>query len=274
MENYQTLMSLKQIKTLMNSKLKYDLIELVTRRLRISKKEFYNAYGMSKGNDVEFYMTLLKDYVKPIDDVKDQAFKFRARKRLEEINGLIKDNKVTMYFDLGSDDCLIPSTIANHYGLDKDHAYASDITDKCKFDDNLTFVMLEVNEHSKVYNDGLLGVFDLLTAFQSLHHVVDLDFRLSEMESMAKNGCHLLIREHDANDGLVKMLIDVEHLLYEVFLESRDLNDFIINYYARYFSVDELSTILDKYGFEKRYVEYQKKKNNSTRYYYSVYVKV
>jgi len=271
MSEYYRLNSLKQIKTLFNSKFRNDLIELVGRRLRVSKDFIYECYK-DADNDLDFYIGLMKGFKKY--GGKDQAFEYRAKKRLNDVKNIIGEHEVFMYLDYGSDDCLIPNTISKDYGLNKSSAFASDISDKCEYDSNVTFLKLVPFEHSHIYNKKYAESFDLFSAFQSLHHVKDLDFRMEEFRDLAKKGCYFIIREHDASSVFIRMLIDVEHLLYEVFLEDRDLDDFIMNYYALYFSKKELVDLMEKYGFRLVFSERMELKKNPTKYYYSLFERI
>ena len=59
--------------------------------------------------------------------------------------------------------------------------------------------------------------FDVVTCFQVLHHVnlSELNRTISELYRVLKKGGILIIREHDCIDDNVRLLIDIEHTLYE-----------------------------------------------------------
>jgi len=110
----------------------------------------------------------------------------------------------------------------------------------------------------------------MITAFQSIHHMEDRDFRLEEISELCEQNCVFIIREHDANDDLIKMFIDIEHLIYEVLIDDLDINDFVKTYYANYLSKQQLEKLMNKFNFVKKY---EGNIFGDTRYYYSAYVK-
>jgi SAM-dependent methyltransferase len=267
---YYSLQSGKQIETLMNSYLKPSFLKFIDRRLKINNNLFNKIYHNSK-DDFEIYNELIK-YAKLNFKSKDEAFDFRAKKRVEDINNIldiIGRHSFSRYIDIGSDDCIITDSIREYLNLDIDNTFASDITNKCKKKEQVTFVKLIPFKHSTLYKDINFDTFDMITAFQSIHHMEDRDFRMQEITDLCKDKAVFIIREHDAIDDLLKMFIDIEHLIYEVIIDNIDLNEFINTYYAHYFSKNELEEFMNKFGFQKIY---DSNTFGDTRYYYSAYI--
>lgn len=120
--------------------------------------------------------------------------------------------------------------------------------------------------------------FNLITCFVSLHHLNSLDRSLKELSRVCANDGLLLIREHDCNSEGLRVVIDIEHSLFE--LTSQDPNfNYLQSYYATYWSKSELESILKQYGFEKLDWNIVPAHSNPdgtkgpTRYYYSVFKK-
>lgn len=269
--SYQTLNSRKQIQAIINSNIRKVFLKFIERRLGIDSIQFYDIYNSSNKDDFEIYKKI-KQLIKLRFSDKDKAFNSRAAIRSEDVSKILKQlnvNGLSKYLDVGSDDCRIPIAIADKLSIVE--AYGSDITDNCEDEEEIEFIKLVPFEHSSLYTKENINTFDLMTAFQSLHHIEDIDFRLEELSELCKEGCTFIVREHDAINNEIKMLIDIEHLIYEVLIDGVDIKEFTKNYYARYFSIIELEDLLRKYEFEK---VYQGEIFGFTRYYYSAYRKI
>ena len=124
------------------------------------------------------------------------------------------------------------------------------------------------------------NMFNLVTAFVSLHHVTELDFTLRQLNRIIKKDGYLAIEEHDCIDIVDKMLADLEHTWWrmnnavtgkrKIDFENLDKN----NYYSWF----EWDIIMKEYGFQKiTYVIHetgQKEIIMPTRLYYFIYQKV
>ena len=122
-------------------------------------------------------------------------------------------------------------------------------------------------------------MFNLVTAFVSLHHVSNLDFTLRELNRLMKKGGYLILEEHDCIDVVDKMLTDLEHLWwksYNSFLKKTRIN-YDELFPSKYYSWFEWDIIMKRYGFQK--ISYkphetgQKERITPTRIYYFVYQK-
>jgi hypothetical protein len=122
---------------------------------------------------------------------------------------------------------------------------------------------------------------DVITCFQVLHHVQDLDYTVRDLVKKLKTGGMFIIREHDCNDAVTRVLIDVEHSLFEVVKkETVELNAgylFETIDSDKYKSISAWTSYLRGHGLELM-DEFKKLHNESpkgvTRYTYRVYKKM
>ena len=91
-------------------------------------------------------------------------------------------------------------------------------------------------------------MFSLASIMMVLHHVEDLDLMLRETNRIMILGGYVIIKEHDASTCIDYMLIDIEHMLYDVVTHDRDESCFT-DYYGKYYDKFELALILSHYGF-------------------------
>ena len=107
-----------------------------------------------------------------------------------------------------------------------------------------------------------------------LHHVKHLNPLLSDIYRVLKYNGYLVLREHDSNIPGLNMIIDIEHILYDVLIDSIDsqktknmLSDTV------YRSKNDWDNILKNNGFTRIGSIKQKMKNNPTNHYYTIYKK-
>jgi len=256
----------------MNSPLRNKFINTLSNRLGLNYNQINNIIA-SSNDDREIYDKLSENKKLSFQD-KQKAFEYRAAKRLEAIvkifDELHIDNNFNRYLDIGSDDCMIPGRIAKYLELSKKDAFGSDITNKCISKD-ITFIKLTPFVHSKLYTQDNIDSFDLVTAFQSLHHIEDRDFRLEEISNICMKDAVFILREHDAVSNLLKMIIDIEHALYDIVIDEMEYEEFVDSYYASYMNRDQLKDLLEKFGFKNIYEDDNK---TITNIYYSVFIKI
>lgn len=272
MTQYYGLNSNKQIETLLNSSLKNIFLRFIYSRLGVDSRTVFQLFNSSH-TEREFYSKLQKN-IELSFKTREDAINSRASKRLEDFMRItselnINPESLKRYLDIGSDDCMIPVAITDYLRLNRDNSFSSDIIERCG-NDEVTFIHLIPFEHSQLFTEQYFKSFDLFTAFQSFHHIEDINFRMNELVQLSDDDCIFFIREHDADTNEMKMLIDIEHLIYEVLIEGRDYNDFIDNYYSNYMNEEELKELMGGFGFERIF---KSEPFGFTRYYYSVFVK-
>lgn len=78
------------------------------------------------------------------------------------------------------------------------------------------------------------GSVDVITAFQSLHHIVNVSRTFQEIKRILAPGGVCLIKEHDCWTPFQAMTIDVEHLIYMICDEGFTRQDtYFINLFNR-----------------------------------------
>lgn len=269
-------------------------------------------------NDEEIYKALIQyANITP----KMQGINRRAQSRVRDLNfmysyipfQLMKKQRDFTYLDLGGDGS-ITSAIGSYLELEKDNIINADVDDwldkGLSEKGNYDITYITINKTGRLpFSDNK---FSLVTAFQVLHRIEDIDNRLQELYRIIKPGGFLLIREHDVNNECTQLLADIEHSLYEMVLNNKlddktedklednlelpEHNVFLENYQAFYRSSDEWTKMLKIYGFEyikninqrlsdvKRYnntrgvgrdayISESKSDKNPTRSYYVMYRK-
>lgn len=181
------------------------------------------------------------------------------------------------YLDIGSGDCSIPVSISEVLQIPLKNVYCTDVDNWYeKFNiekkSEINFEVLVDGKNTSFKNE----VFDFVTCFQSLHHVEKIDSRLSDISRITRRGGYFLIREHDCFSDEIRMLIDIEHCIYETVLgEYRE--SFIKEYMGFYKNKYEWTSLLRKYGFVYvRNINYNISygKYNPTKFYYGLYKKI
>lgn len=200
----------------------------------------------------------------------------RGKNRLNDLNEfindgiLINDSNLESYLDIGCSDGIITSTIGQGLGFKLSNIYATDIiVSKNKLDPLITFKLCD--GHKLDFSDKQ---FNLITLFQVMHHMVNIDEMLAELARVCKFNAIIIIREHDLEETkfhtLNNNLYKIEHELYEILFDHVPYEEFINNYYAKYDTMDGWTKKLKKYGFNL--INTRKiSKFNPTNYYYAIY---
>jgi ubiquinone/menaquinone biosynthesis C-methylase UbiE len=105
------------------------------------------------------------------------------------------------------------------------------------------------------------GMFDFVTMIQVLHHIDDPMFALQELYRVMKDDAYMFIREHDCQSLEDHVVINMEHMIYDVTIAGSQ--EAYYNYRAYYFSYERLQTMLASVGFVVRYRTDAKPPSNS-----------
>ncbi len=200
---------------------------------------------------------------------------------LKSIIGDIILPKNLVYLDYGFGDGSKTIAVKNIFDIPIKNVYGLEVQEVFDGQENtrekLKFKYEIINEGKNFnYKDNM---FNLVTAFVSLHHVIDLDFTLRQLNRIIKKDGYLAIEEHDCIDIVDKMLADLEHTWWKtnnavVRKKEIDFNS-SDNYYYSWFEWD---IIMKEYGFKK--INYgihetgQKEIIMPSRLYYFVYQKI
>jgi|688.fasta_scaffold53317_4 SAM-dependent methyltransferase len=123
-----------------------------------------------------------------------------------------------------------------------------------------------LNNH-KIHNNSL----DLITAFQVFHHILDVSTTLKLLYDLLKPGGYLIIREHDCNNNTTRMLIDVEHIIYDYVYNN--LQNSINDYFAYYRTKEQWIDIITNVGFKHIPTNNLNLNKNITNYYFDIFIK-
>lgn len=205
---------------------------------------------------LKLMISILRVYVKkPVDHT-------RADERVKSILSILP-TKVEYYLDYGCGDGSITSQLGQALRLDSQHTFGIDI--HAESNPNITYLF-----------GGDTGLktqsIDLVTAFVSFHHIVDLDGAMKEITRVLKPGGSLIIREHN-HDGseLLRSFLNLIHM----FIAIRDHADCDLSAITsiKYRSSSEWTTYIESFGF-KLHKTTTYEGNNPQKLYYASYTKL
>tara|TARA_B100000902_G_C27321135_1_gene924562 strand:- start:50 stop:1075 length:1026 start_codon:yes stop_codon:yes gene_type:complete len=182
-------------------------------------------------------------------DKKVKQMKFVLEREFVEVNF-----KPKTYLDFGCGDCKLVKYLGEALNIKKENIYGADIESWGNYSNDkrskldINFVDLKLNQKFN-FKDNM---FSVISAMMVLHHIENLDFCLKEMNRIMEMGGYFFITEHMVVNYLEKMLVDIEHSIYEI--AYRNNNDYHKTFVNNYYYITEWSVILNKYGFE--YVNY------------------
>lgn len=257
---------------LSNNELKSRLEKLL-QKFKIDLSMVLKMFDESKETtikDIEIYQKLCQT----IGTTYQNNFgKSRGIKRYNDIKQYIP-NSVIGYMDIGAGDCEITADIAYKLGLKKFDAIGIDNTGQPskRASKMITHYIVKPGEKLPLQNNKV----NLITAFQSLHHFQDLQYKLEEIMRVSEtNKSILVIREHDiGNQSILRPLVDIEHLLYMICFENMTWHQAIEEYYAYYRTQYEWDALLQKNGWKlinKIIRNRESMSNDPTNYYYAIY---
>lgn len=252
-----------------------DLIELLMKlffgpdRTRTQEvKKVINAMLKNKKDDVQILNSLRRFTQKGPSFDRGISRSKDIKKLLTSIPPL----NVNSYLDFGGGDGSVSTSIAKLFGVPKDKAFTADVnrwfdrSHSRKFEEDVTYITLKEDQPIPLPDNSI----DVVTCFQVLHHVKNIDFVLSELNRVSKN--ILIIREHDCRNNIDRTLIDIEHSVFEMCIEESPNVKYLNDYQAWYRSEKEWIKLIEKHNF--RHVKHQMSlRPTPSRYYYSIFVK-
>lgn len=190
----------------------------------------------------------------------------RAKDMIKFLLPQLSSIKISTYLDFGGGDGSISSAIAKVFQISKKNAFSADVEkwfDRSvhKTFDNITYIILKEGQGIPLPDKSI----DLVTCYQTLHHIRNIDMVLSELKRVCKYV--LIVREHDCQTNAHRTLIDLEHSMYEISLEDNPNIHYLDFYEAWYRSKEEWAELFAKYNFVQTYMS---DPAGPTRYYYSI----
>jgi ubiquinone/menaquinone biosynthesis C-methylase UbiE len=261
---FKDVKSNEQIKTVIKYSKMYDTN--LYSRLRILLTKQINNWvfhklinvNLEKKTDDEIYKfihELKRKYPKIKPKFKKGLFDRKNERYAHWINGFLTewkyDNKLLKnkkWLDFGCGDGNKTIGIQKYAKLPEKNIYTADIYEwfNYKGDRKLPFNFIPIKKNKPLPIKK--NEFNIVSVIMVLHHVKNIDNLLSEMNRIIKMGGALYLIEHDAFTDGDKMLVDIEHALYET-----ENKNFKKEYYCRCFNFIEREIIFEKYGFKRQY---------------------
>ena len=158
--------------------------------------------------------------------------------------------KPESYLDFGCGDCKLVKLFGESINIKAENMYGADIeswgnyTNEKRSDIDINFVELKKNTKYD-FKDNM---FSVISCMMVLHHIPNLDFCLKELNRIMKMDGYLYLTEHMILNYLEKMLVDIEHSIYEI--AYRNNPDYYKTYINNFYYLVEWDVILNHYGFE------------------------
>jgi SAM-dependent methyltransferase len=131
------------------------------------------------------------------------------------------------------------------------------------------FYKKKIEDYKLPYVDG---TFDLVTAFNSLHHTRNLESMIKELHRIMKPGGYLIIREHDCWNAFDAMLVDIEHAIF-MHHNNENFDEYYITY-KNYFGWDLVLNKYFKYTYADNYYTSLRNEISPTRGWYGFYMRI
>lgn len=193
----------------------------------------------------------------------------RAMSRVNDLKRWITESPKT-YLDFGAGDCEITSAMKKSFKIPK--VVAIDTRVNCSQEILKNIEHIVVSSDEKKIPVGT-GEFDLVSCFQTLHHVENIESKLKEFSRIVKKGGLLVIREHNVNDPSVNMLVDIEHMIYDVTKKGVSFDEAKKEYPLFAHSASEWDVLFGAHGFKPVGKFEPRMRSNPTNHYYAAYKK-
>lgn len=231
------------------------------------KKLLKSIYGIKHINTVDAIIKNSKNDIEIYNQIKSKLYKpdpyaepfNRGISRVKDLKPILNPHrKFNFYIDIGCGDGEITTEIHKAYvnpqkgitlGIDYKNELFPD-SGKGRIDKRKKINLINydgVNIPAK--NNSV----DLITCFQSLHHIPNKMNTIKEIARVVKKNGIVIIREHDAQTEDDKKYIDIQHILYGYL---KDDNKYILNNYKAYY--ESLNSYVKKFkslGFQCIYIK-------------------
>jgi 2-polyprenyl-3-methyl-5-hydroxy-6-metoxy-1,4-benzoquinol methylase len=181
-------------------------------------------------------------------------------------NHIPNNLKITSLMDFGGNNGDAAHIIGDKLSVDPKNTYSVDVTDWVseKWSPRSDIVFIHTNKmHDKnIMEDNSV---DLIMAMHVLHHI-----NMKEIKTIIKTFDRILSKkgiiilyEHDCNSVLMKNLIDLEHIIFDVVISKKiTYEKFIKSYFAEYKTKEEFEKIFSKYFKKYKTIELNNKDNS------------
>jgi SAM-dependent methyltransferase len=275
--------TLMQIPTYIQLGKLQDIVDFIKKSLRVLDAKSITDSVTSFTDDLQIYENLREKYrnVAVKENILD-VNKIRGQARIRDLKNIlynIRTNSSFIYLDYGGMDGGVTNEIAKYLKLRKNNTFCLDIESWFgnvydKPYKEITYRLVKPNTSLPFADNSV----DLITCFQVLHHIniKELDFYVKELIRILKPGGIFIIREHDCNDYNTRLLIDIEHTLFETVTSEKINGHHLFEYkdsdnyrniedWVRYFQYKNLRLI--------NYPDLYSRVSGYTRYTYRVFTK-
>jgi SAM-dependent methyltransferase len=225
-------------------------------------KEKIQTYIDVYENDILFYKDLKRYYNRKYEpNPREDVDYIRSRSKYEKCKIILqnysKTTPIKKYLDYGGSTGAITSYFAKNLGLDNTSAYSLDIEqwqgNVIKKDyKNIKYITIKPTDPINLEEN----TFDVVTCFQVLHHVDDSELgrTIKDLHKILKKGGLFIIREHDCDNNLTRLLIDIEHTVYESVTNGKNTMNgqhlCLYNDGNKYKPIDIWISYIESFGFK------------------------
>lgn len=201
----------------------------------------------------------------------------RQNRRIQEISQLLGNFKLPAtanYLDVGCSEGSITSTLGHYFNLSNQNIHGCDVTQVHESSESWNFKL--ITDETLPYDSNSM---EFISVFMALHHIRDPANSLKEIHRILKPGGMLLVREHDAGEPEMGLVLDLLHGFYSMVwpvysvepgqIPEPELESFK-DHYSHYRSRQQWNTIITSQGFK---LAAESNVQSAWRYYYDVYQK-
>lgn len=225
-----------------------SIINIIANQTKINYNIIKNIIYKNINNDQDIYNLLHKEFIKnkSFNKYDDSLYlNSRAKKASEIIKKLCSDISFdnNTLLDIGCGDGSITKETSNILNFKK--AICVDVDNwlgNYNIKSNLDFIITDGKSINLPDNS-----VDVILLFHVLHHIKDLDLMIPEIARILKKNGIIILKEHNCFNEMVRDTVDIYHALFEVVMKKEQNNKFYDEYYAKYFTNDEICMMFDKF---------------------------
>jgi 2-polyprenyl-3-methyl-5-hydroxy-6-metoxy-1,4-benzoquinol methylase len=193
---------------------------LISHFLRITVPEARIIVESLKNATDEEFVTNLKNHHANYER-KEKSLKWLYNHQKANLNAVLSHlelssaNNITTFLDFGCDDGVKTEIIGEILNINTNNIYGLDITNNTNKHTNNNFYQYDgVNIPDIILSQS----YDLITCSQVLHHINhdNIKLILEKLISRITPNGYFLLKEHDFNCQWMKILIELQHVLFTI----------------------------------------------------------
>ncbi len=246
-------------------------------------KEMFKYIHITLSKNSKKLLNLNNHHFRSINRAEKIQFLIRKYLKTENQNFDTNKRKSISILDVGCADGHITIRVGDYLDLQPSQLHGVDVTNLAVDHPNnekFNFKHLTQSCDTKLpYDDESQ---DVVLALMSLHHIHNIEMMISEIQRVMKKGGIFIIREHDSIGIKFPVILDVVHGFYGMVWSNPPEFDFLKDYYAKYFSKDDMKNLIEHHNFKEIYNDcrtepypqfHRNKVINPLKYYYGVFLK-